>query len=55
MKEVVWVEGGIKVGLEMLESFCEDRFKYFVLDRNNFIKKVLSDLLLWFYVGNGVN
>lgn len=52
VKDVDWVKVGIEVGLEMLELFCDSRFKYFVIDRNNFIKEVLSNLLLWFYVGN---
>ena len=55
VKEVAWAEGGTKAGLEMLESFCEDRLKYFALDRNNPTKKALSDLSPWFHAGNGVN
>lgn len=51
VKEVNWVKLGIKVGFEMLEIFCYERFKYFVIDRNNLIKSVLSNLLFWFYVG----
>lgn len=51
VKEVAWAEGGTKAGLEMLESFCEDRLKYFALDRNNPTKKALSDLSPWFHAG----
>lgn len=51
VKEVDWAEPGTKAGLEMLESFCQDRLKYFATDRNNPTKKALSDLSPWFHAG----
>ena len=52
VQEVNWAEPGTKAGLEMLESFCKDRLKFFATDRNNPTKKGLSDLSPWFHAGN---
>lgn len=46
-----WAQPGTKAGLEMLESFCNERLKYFADDRNNPTKKALSDLSPWFHAG----
>ena len=51
VKEVDWAQPGTKAGLEMLESFCNERLKYFADDRNNPTKKALSDLSPWFHAG----
>ncbi|XP_015775247.1 PREDICTED: deoxyribodipyrimidine photo-lyase-like [Acropora digitifera] len=52
VQEVNWAEPGTKAGLEMLESFCKDRLKFFATDRNNPTKEALSDLSPWFHAGN---
>lgn len=51
VQEVNWAEPGTKAGLEMLESFCKDRLKFFATDRNNPTKEALSDLSPWFHAG----
>lgn len=51
IKEVDWAEPGTKAGLEMLESFCQERLKYFSTDRNNPTKNALSNLSPWFHAG----
>ena len=52
VKEVDWAKPGTKAGLEMLESFCQQRLKYFAADRNNPTKNALSNLSPWFHAGN---
>ena len=51
VKEVEWAKPGTKAGLEMLETFCHERFKYFATDRNNPTKSALSNLSPWFHAG----
>ena len=51
VKEVEWAKPGSEAGLEMLESFCHRRLKYFATDRNNPTKNALSNLSPWFHAG----
>ena len=51
VKEVDWAKPGTKAGLEMLESFCRERLKYFASARNNPTKNALSHLSPWFHAG----
>lgn len=51
VKEVNWAKPGTKAGLEMLETFCQERLKYFATDRNNPTKSALSNLSPWFHAG----
>lgn len=51
VKEVEWAKPGTKAGLEMLETFCHERLKYFATDRNNPTKSALSNLSPWFHAG----
>ena len=50
-----WAQPGTQAGLEMLESFCSERLKYFADDRNNPTKKALSDLSPWFHAGIAID
>jgi len=52
VREVDWAKPGTKAGLEMLESFCQERLKYFATDRNNPTKSALSNLSPWFHAGH---
>ena len=52
VKDVDWAKAGTEAGLEMLESFCNNRLKYFATDRNNPTKEALSNLSPWFHAGN---
>ena len=54
VKEVEWAKPGTKAGLEMLETFCHERLKYFATDRNNPTKSALSNLSPWFHAGKYV-
>ncbi|KAL9958302.1 hypothetical protein ACROYT_G035302 [Oculina patagonica] len=51
VKDVDWAKPGTKAGLEMLESFCHERLKYFATDRNNPTKNAVSNLSPWFHAG----
>ncbi|XP_027049984.1 uncharacterized protein LOC113677364 [Pocillopora damicornis] len=48
VKDVDWAKAGTEAGLEMLESFCNSRLKYFATDRNNPTKEALSNLSPWY-------
>ncbi|WAR28769.1 PHR-like protein [Mya arenaria] len=48
---VDWAKPGTSHGIEMLESFCKERLKYFGSDRNNPNKKALSNLSPWIHFG----
>lgn len=50
--EVDWAVPGSTAGLNMLESFCHERLKYFGSDRNNPNKNALSNLSPWIKFGN---
>lgn len=52
VNQVNWAKPGTKAGLEMLESFCHERLKYFATERNNPTKKALSNLSPWFHAGH---
>lgn len=52
VKDVDWAKAGTEAGLEMLESFCNSRLKYFATDRNNPTKEALSNLSPWFHAGH---
>lgn len=49
--EVDWAVPGSTAGLNMLESFCHERLKYFGSDRNNPNKNALSNLSPWIKFG----
>ncbi|KAJ8310533.1 hypothetical protein KUTeg_012398 [Tegillarca granosa] len=49
--EVSWATPGSKAGINMLESFCKERLKYFSADRNNPNKTALSNLSPWIHFG----
>ncbi|XP_043926648.1 deoxyribodipyrimidine photo-lyase-like [Protopterus annectens] len=49
--EVEWAKPGTLAGLRMLESFIEERLKYFHTDRNNPNRTALSNLSPWFHFG----
>ncbi|XP_021376761.1 deoxyribodipyrimidine photo-lyase-like [Mizuhopecten yessoensis] len=49
--EVSWSTPGSKGGLAMLESFCNDRLRYFSSDRNNPNKNAISNLSPWIHFG----
>ncbi|XP_048746495.2 deoxyribodipyrimidine photo-lyase-like [Ostrea edulis] len=49
--EVEWAVPGSTAGLNMLESFCKERLKYFGADRNNPNKNALSNLSPWIKFG----
>ena len=51
MKEVDWAVPGSTAGLNMLESFCRERLKFFGADRNNPNKNALSNLSPWVKFG----
>ena len=51
VNQVDWAKPGTKAGLEMLESFCHERLKYFATERNNPTKKAVSNLSPWFHAG----
>lgn len=48
---VDWAKPGTSHGLQMLESFCNERLKYFGSDRNNPNKNALSNLSPWIHFG----
>ncbi|XP_071165110.1 deoxyribodipyrimidine photo-lyase-like [Mytilus edulis] len=48
---VDWAVPGSTAGLQMLESFCKERLKYFSKDRNNPNKIALSNLSPWIHFG----
>ncbi|XP_062595077.1 deoxyribodipyrimidine photo-lyase-like, partial [Saccostrea cucullata] len=49
--EVDWAVPGSTAGLNMLESFCKERLKYFGSERNNPNKNALSNLSPWVKFG----
>ncbi|KAL4220007.1 hypothetical protein ACF0H5_020419 [Mactra antiquata] len=48
---VDWAKPGTSHGLKMLESFCNERLRYFGSERNNPNKNSLSNLSPWIHFG----
>ncbi|XP_053403351.1 deoxyribodipyrimidine photo-lyase-like [Mercenaria mercenaria] len=48
---VDWAKPGTSAGLQMLESFCKERLRYFGSERNNPNKNALSNLSPWIHFG----
>ncbi|CAM9488100.1 unnamed protein product [Lampetra planeri] len=49
--EVAWAQPGTAAGLEMLNSFINERLKLFSTDRNNPNSNALSNLSPWIHFG----
>lgn len=48
---VDWAKPGTTAGFKTLESFCQERLKFFSADRNNPNKAALSNLSPWIHFG----
>ena len=53
--EVDWAVPGTKGGMDLLESFCRQRLKYFEAERNNPNKDAVSNLSPWINFGKYQN
>ncbi|CAE1268455.1 phrB [Acanthosepion pharaonis] len=51
VKPVDWAIPGERAGLKTLESFCNERLKYFATERNDPTKSSLSNLSPWLHFG----